>query len=273
MKLAGISYWANGNLGDEIQSVATIIASGYTPECWVNRDHGDGEGERMLLLGNAFMIHRLMPFPPNIVPVYHAIHITTMQHETLWFEHFRQHAPIGCRDLATYVKIRRAGIPGYIAYCSTLTFPRYNGPRQGTIIVDVHRDARAQLPSSLRDGSQRLSHEIIDPEILYGSVATRHDFIQHRLEQYRTAELVITGRLHCALPCIAMGTPVVLIHQTPGSARFSGYEDIIPIHAIDRVSEINWDRIPMPSADLIAKIAEEHKQRYRQRIMECLNAL
>ncbi|WP_264821067.1 polysaccharide pyruvyl transferase family protein [Acinetobacter schindleri] len=32
------------------------------------------------------------------------------------------------------------------------------------------------------------------------------------LEKYSTAKLVITSRIHCALPCLAMGTPVIYIN-------------------------------------------------------------
>ena len=32
------------------------------------------------------------------------------------------------------------------------------------------------------------------------------------LNKYATAKLVVTSRLHCAIPCLAFGTPVIFIH-------------------------------------------------------------
>ena len=48
------------------------------------------------------------------------------------------------------------------------------------------------------------------------------------LEIYKQAELVITSRLHCALPCRAFNTPVIFIHADYGKdRRFSGlYQEL-----------------------------------------------
>jgi hypothetical protein len=45
------------------------------------------------------------------------------------------------------------------------------------------------------------------------------------LNQYAKAKLVITSRIHCALPCLAMGTPVIFINGFDSfvdSCRFDG---------------------------------------------------
>lgn len=44
------------------------------------------------------------------------------------------------------------------------------------------------------------------------------------LQTYETADLIITSRLHCAIPAIAMGTPVFFAPKTRSDFRFSGYE-------------------------------------------------
>jgi exopolysaccharide biosynthesis predicted pyruvyltransferase EpsI len=47
------------------------------------------------------------------------------------------------------------------------------------------------------------------------------------LEKYAQAKLVITSRLHCALPCIALGTPIIFIPKDITDVRYSGYLDIL----------------------------------------------
>ena len=39
------------------------------------------------------------------------------------------------------------------------------------------------------------------------------------LELYARARLVVTSRLHCALPCLALGTPVLFMTRRPRLAR------------------------------------------------------
>ena len=58
--------------------------------------------------------------------------------------------------------------------------------------------------------------------------------IAHRnLELYRVAKVVVTGRLHVAIPCVAIGTPVILYagREMDGDGRFSGLIDLV--HHID----------------------------------------
>ena len=45
------------------------------------------------------------------------------------------------------------------------------------------------------------------------------------LKKYARAKLVITSRIHCALPCLAMGTPVIFVNGFDSfvdSCRFDG---------------------------------------------------
>ncbi|HOD11020.1 MAG TPA: polysaccharide pyruvyl transferase family protein, partial [Flavobacterium sp.] len=49
------------------------------------------------------------------------------------------------------------------------------------------------------------------------------------LNQYAKAKLVITSRIHCALPCLAMGTPVIFVNGFDSfvdSCRFDGILDL-----------------------------------------------
>jgi len=47
---------------------------------------------------------------------------------------------------------------------------------------------------------------------MYDSLA-RFTAAYQLMEMYASAKLVATQRIHCALPCVAMGTPVIFINS------------------------------------------------------------
>ena len=62
------------------------------------------------------------------------------------------------------------------------------------------------------------------------------------LEKYKKAEIVITSRLHCILPCRAFNTNAIFIHKNYKSdPRFSGLKNIINGDSI-LTNNINIDR-------------------------------
>lgn len=68
------------------------------------------------------------------------------------------------------------------------------------------------------------------------------------LHMYRQrGKLIITTLLHCALPAIAMGIPVIVLYPNNNEAahksdaeRFSSLSRMIRVHTFDRVDEIDW---------------------------------
>lgn len=68
------------------------------------------------------------------------------------------------------------------------------------------------------------------------------------LQTYRDeAALVITSRIHCAQPCLAMGIPVVFIDPVNKEAeRFSTLRGLIPIHSFDDLKAGKVDLAPEP---------------------------
>lgn len=72
-------------------------------------------------------------------------------------------------------------------------------------------------------------------------VRDRFQRAEHLLSRYEKARLVITSRLHCALPCIAIGTPVILLHKNPQDPRFGALNGYLKIHAEKDLAEIDWN--------------------------------
>lgn len=71
-------------------------------------------------------------------------------------------------------------------------------------------------------------------------------FGQKLIDLYAHAKLIITSRIHCAIPCMALGTPVILIkgHEIASSGRLGAYEMFQPIYCIEDGDNINWRPTP-----------------------------
>jgi polysaccharide pyruvyl transferase WcaK-like protein len=50
---------------------------------------------------------------------------------------------------------------------------------------------------------------------------------QEMLDAYAQAKMVVTTRLHCALPCLAFGTPVLFVTDNPKDPRFEGMLELM----------------------------------------------
>ena len=69
------------------------------------------------------------------------------------------------------------------------------------------------------------------------------------LRDYARAKLVITSRIHCALPCAGMGVPVILMVANPQDPRFGGITELLNHLGVDTSGEI-IQHFFMPSGTL-----------------------
>jgi hypothetical protein len=156
-------------------------------------------------------------WPPSraVLPIFVSFHVADRFKPTLrqHVDYLKTYEPIGVRDEATGAFLQSLGIRTELTFCLTLTLPqREASPKNGKVyLVDAPTIA---VPRSLRTGAIKTSH-VIAP---VGSAA-RLQYARSLLETYRdSASLVITTRLHAALPCLAMGIPVVFFGD-PGNGR------------------------------------------------------
>jgi hypothetical protein len=147
-------------------------------------------------------------WPPSrsIRPIFVGFHVTEKFKPTVGqhVDYLKRFEPIGVRDEATARFLRSLGVKAEVTFCLTLTFPQWQDrPKNGKVyLVDANGIA---VPRSLRRGAVKMSHTVAP----VGYQATL-PYARCLLDMYRnTASLVITTRLHAALPCIAMGIPVV----------------------------------------------------------------
>jgi hypothetical protein len=215
-----------GNIGDDLQSLAAGQHLPAPASVLVDRDlihRSSGPAPVALIMNGWFSGNaEAWPPPPSIRPIFVGFHVcnrfkAAVQRHADYLKAFE---PIGVRDAATGRFLESLGIRTETTYCLTLTFPqRERPPADGkTFIVDAQGIA---IPRSLRKRAIKMTHRMppLGPDVTL-------PFAQKLLEMYKEqASLVITTRLHTALPCMAMGIPVVFF-GSPADGRTSIINDI-----------------------------------------------
>ncbi|MDX2170338.1 MAG: polysaccharide pyruvyl transferase family protein, partial [Deltaproteobacteria bacterium] len=282
-RAALLSYAESENLGDEIQSIAA--AQFLPPDATtVDRDHlrRDGAGRRLdAILNGWFLIGDEWPPPDDLRPLFVSFYAPPENARVYdpalrdWYRHVE---PIGCRSTAAAARFAALGVRAYFSGCLTLCLPPAPGPRgdelcvvdcdpallqrlvparvlqRAAFLTHVERPDAHSLRHRARRRAFRLLARQAWPLAWRASAAYRRARHQHRmaraaalLARYAAARLVITGRLHCFLPCLALGTPVVLLRDAPDAARFAGLAELGRVYTRDdpRIA-IDWDQ-PEPN--------------------------
>lgn len=204
-------------------------------------------GEKVILpLDGYFQYSREYPaFPtsPDIIPIFLGIYSTSRQYlkpGTFW----KENGPVGCRDEATFKAMQKKGYDAYLTGCMTALLPcRAAAPKNGKIfLVDAHASILKYIPQSMRSRMIKITHDIpTDPHLDSGEAVI---LMRKRAKEICTmyweqAELVITSRLHCAAPCIAMGIPTIVV-KDGYDERFSWLDKLTHLYTPDEYEHINW---------------------------------
>jgi hypothetical protein len=242
MKFGLLSYRTH-NLGDEMQSIA---ARRFLPRVdrWVDREAldelGPAAGERLALVMNGWFCHRPDKWPPApaVEPLLVSFHVTDNPEPGTgarareefarsppvlrWLE---RHGPVGARDHSTLAWLRSHGIASWFSGCLTLTLDPPPDRRRDDFIVlnDVPEEVDARIAAATRRPLLRTTHA----DNRTADVAARFARAQALIDLYARASCVVTTRLHWALPCLAAGTPVLLIDAHWDQSRFTGLADLV----------------------------------------------
>jgi len=234
------------NIGDYVQSLA---ARQFLPsvDAYVDRDQlGTYAGEPVNMVMNAW--HRLwrkcMVFSPKINPLMVAVHLNNPEDATdEALAYFKRHEPIGCRDFHTLEFLRGKGIEAYFSGCMTLTLGRTyraaESDRTDDIyFVDYELGDCARIDEALypilnarkrRCRCYYRTHYYPLSSDVQGGLREAEALVR----EYARAGLVITRNIHCALPCLALGTPVIFVVPKFDSTRFHGLIDFFNYAGID----------------------------------------
>lgn len=238
------------NIGDYVQSLAAKqflpqVDSHVNRECL-----GQYTGEPSKIILNGWFTHHPETWIPadNLIPLFVSLHINSSAASRMLSDkgvaYLKKHEPIGCRDHYTVRLLESKGIKAYFTGCLTLTLdsyakkdsnndgkiyivdPLYGFPNKDRIFTNtkslikgiVKGDILAM--NSINEFMQNIfsknlldNAEYIKQELPSKSYTDDEKFklAEGLLEKYSTAKLVITSRIHCALPCLALGTPVIYL--------------------------------------------------------------
>ena len=183
--------------------------------------------------------------------------------------YFKRHQPIGCRDHFTQNLLSRLGIDTYYSACLTLSLKRQDyvsedTKREGIHVISAferlnpkndsiqkglfmqilqnikkpykskkYKSALKRLESFLKRQNDQVywSSQLLEPKNY--SQQERLDRAVLQLKNIATARLVITSRIHTALPAVAFGTPVLFLsdglEHVNHKSRLEGMEHFFPI--------------------------------------------
>ena len=235
-------YDDTNNLGDEIQSIAVERLLSNI-DALVDRDSlaaftpADGTVRRIVL--NGWYSGGPENWPPSeyLEPLLVSMHVSgtpayrsglravdVMLAEPL-AEYMRYYAPVGARDLSTVRLLERANIDCYFSGCATLTFPRCADGRDEELLV--LNDLPPAVVSAIKGRTAKRTMETTHGSFWERDPKRRLQRARELLDLYRRAGCVVTSRLHCALPSMAMGTPTLLLDVASDQDRFAGLSDFV----------------------------------------------
>ena len=228
MKYGLITYKNTENIGDDIQS---YVAMRFLPhiDYYIEREAMDlfvpKEKEQVVTILNGWFLHSKINFPlsPYIKPYFISTHFSGYNSGGIRTEYLNKYAkkylakyePIGCRDNSTIELLNKVGIKNYFSGCLTLTIERDPKIKKQKYIclVDIDEEAEKLVLSNTKKDIRKITHTLDVKENSKLDWDTRFKNVKKVLDQYQAASLVITSRLHCALPCLALGTPVLLLYD------------------------------------------------------------
>lgn len=230
---AVLSYERSLNLGDDIQ---TIAAARHLPRVdrVVDRDRLDViSGPPLITMMNGWFLEDPSHWPPSdsIVPLLTGFHITPTNDSPIRLladagaDWFRRQGPVGCRDQYTADLLCGKGIDASYVGCPTSTLPeRPAGTRRQVFLV--HTEGIV-VPSAIGRGAIRVEQRAPN----FASPRARRRLAVELLRWYaEDARLVVTTKIHCALPCAAMGIPVVFVGD-PADPRMTPVTETVGINA------------------------------------------
>lgn len=240
MKYGVIVYQEAQNIGDDIQSYAAARLLPHV-DYYIEREQLDvfrpKEDEPVHVIMNGWFMYNKLAWPvsPCINPLYLSMHFWEKDAleihgdflDGLGGEDLKAHEPIGCRDSETKQLLEQHGISAWLSGCLTLTLDPVGPVQKENYICltdvseEVERYLRKNYPQTVFRCIGHEAEGMVSPK---DNWQKRFENVENLLRTYQNAKAVITTRLHCALPCLALETPVLLLsdEQIPEPGRFDG---------------------------------------------------
>ncbi|MFA0284339.1 polysaccharide pyruvyl transferase family protein [Vibrio sp. 10N.222.55.F12] len=267
---------AGFNIGDNIQSLAAKQYIPRVDELVLRDELSKVKIKDLNVIMNGWYTHYPETWLPNdnLNPFFVSFHLNSEikdrflgQKEIV--DYLKKHQPIGCRDRNTVISLEEYGIEAYYTGCLTLTLdsyavdecergddiyivdPFFNFPDKRLVFRNLKSFVRSTSEGKLFSLGKRDKYlnKMFSKSLLKNAKYETHVFYDNGwteerkfseaeklLRKYAKAKLVITSRIHCALPCLAMGTPVLFLNAFDNeidTCRFDGLLEFFNVVNID----------------------------------------
>lgn len=252
MKYGVIYHEYTTNIGDDIQTLASMQ---YLPQVdyLVPRenmyDFKTENDEPVAVIMNGWYMWEKYNWPPAkcIIPRFTSFHYSIHPVDVrkgappaddlfltgVGAKYLNSKAPIGCRDEFTHAYMQKNNIDSYMSGCLTLTLQKREKrevEQPYICLVDVDKPVRELIEQQVKGSgievkiiTHKASHYLTERPSWEERVRNAEEL----LTLYQNARCVVTSRLHCALPCVAMETPVALVTDKINGIRLKQYKDML----------------------------------------------
>ena len=269
MEIGVLGFSGSRNIGDYIQTKAVIdILNKQNIKILDREKLNNYKGDPIKTIINGWFMENPNNWPPskNINPLFISFHINPSISKTFInqksIQYFKQHEPIGCRDYYTRDLLVKNGVNAYFSSCVTLGIERekyFNKPSpRGVIVIGAFDRLKPSLDyksplkfllSLIKYPLRSLKYKIKLQrfnrylykqkfEIRRYSQITKNSINSHSegialademLKKIAESEIIITSRIHAALPALSMGLKVIFIDEglehTNHKMRLSGLKN------------------------------------------------
>jgi hypothetical protein len=225
-------------------------------------------------------------------------------------QYLKAHEPIGCRDHETRRFLESHGVDAHFSGCLTLTLNRdlfcTSDENLGVLFCDVVH-GKGSISALFKRIDLTLPGKIARlPRVIWEKVFVangdkivrklkmalgdmpvttvttqipvdlnereRFEFARQNLDIYARSSLVVTSRIHAALPCLAFGTPVLFVNPDIDSSRFDGIADLFTTISIEELESISVGKL----SELLKSIENpdsciEYREALKKMVTEALS--
>lgn len=247
-KISLLKYNHSDNIGDNIQTLVSksILEQLNFEVEYLNQEdlNKDNKFKKKFFVNGFFCFNdygHIFPFNENIQPFFSNLHIELDYNkeqilEKKFFskkknlEYFKKFEPIGCRDEESKNILKKYGIKAKNNECITFLLERRSKEEEENAkkIIFVDIDEFVPVPKKMKKNSEYMTHFLSSAQIYDNE--DKLNISKKILNYYKkNAKIIITSKFHCAVPCIAMGIPVIFFGD-PNSTRLAPLKKYIKIH-------------------------------------------
>ena len=268
METGILGFIGSKNIGDYIQTKAVIDLVGSKNIKILDRENLDKYNENVIkTIINGWFMESPENWPPSekIKPLFISFHLNpSIQVELLKdrsLKYFKRHEPIGCRDTTidrnNYLKSKTQSEGIIVIGAFDRLKPTLDYKSSFKLLLSILKYPLKKIDYSLKlfQFNRHLNNQ--DFKIKRYNQLTKKPIKSHNeglklaaemLEKIAESEVMITSRIHAALPALAMGLKVIFIDQgldhVNHKHRLSGLTNYFTCVNLKDFFMINLDNIP-----------------------------